>query len=379
MTELRDKTSVAARARRKFSGLVGAAVAAGFLLSACESFGPDRIPPDSFNYNQAMGQTNKEQMLLNLVRLRYEDVPVFLTVSSLLTQYIYAGSASVSASASGSSSSDSVIFGGVGGGVRYVERPTITYSPLTGEDFANQLLSPIPSDLLFSLLQSGFPADELLAMSLEKVGTVRNAPFDRPPVDNEEFRNFRRMVRLIIQIARHQAFEMQDAKSGDGEPGGGERVLVFTRNADPETQALIDEMKVLLDVDPTLSVYRLTENTIGRDPDEVTIRARSLLALMTFLAQGVELPASQSVEGRLTRETDTDDTTGAPAHIPLHVHSSVEKPAGAFISVNYRGYWYYVVNTDHRAKRVIGLLNYLFQLQAPKTPQLAPVLTVPTG
>jgi hypothetical protein len=374
MTDLRDKTSVAASARRKFSGLVGAAVAAGFLLSACESFGPDRIPPDSFNYNQAMGQTNKEQMLLNLVRLRYEDVPVFLTVSSLLTQYIYAGSASVSAGASGTSSSDTLVLGGIGGGVRYVERPTITYSPLTGEDFANQLLSPIPSDLLFSLLQSGFPADELLAMSLEKVGSVRNAPFDRPPVDNVEFRKFRRMVRLIIDIARRQAFEMQDSESGNGE-----RVLVFARDADPETQALIDEMKILLDVDPNLSVYRLTENTIGREPDEVTIRARSLLALMTFLAQGVELPEEQVVEGRLTLEFDADAMTEVSAHLPLHVHSSVEKPVDAFISVNYRGYWYYVVNTDHRAKRVIGLLNYLFQLQAPKTPQLAPVLTVPTG
>jgi hypothetical protein len=372
MTSLLAETCVATRAKWETSGLIVAVIALSFLVSACASFGPERIPPDSFDYNQALGRTNKEQMLLNLVRLRYEDVPVFLTVSSLLTQYTYTGNANLSAGASGSSSIDTLFSAGVGGGVRYAERPTITYTPLTGEDFSKQLLSPIPSNLIFSLLQSGFPGDELLIMGLEKVGSVRNAPFDRPPIDNEEFRTFRHIVRLIIDLARRQAFEMQNA-------GENERVAVFADDADPETQAQIVELKALLDVDPGASVYRLTEHTIGRGRDEITIRARSLLALMTFLAQGVEISESQAVESRLTLEPDADNTAKALAFVPLRVQIGVEKPVDAFISVKYRDHWYYVANTDQRGKRVIGLLNYLFQLQSPKTNRSAPLITVPTG
>lgn len=44
---------------------------------------------DRFDYNQAIVQSTNEQMLLNMVRLRYSEPPVFLAVNSVLTQYIY--------------------------------------------------------------------------------------------------------------------------------------------------------------------------------------------------------------------------------------------------------------------------------------------------
>jgi hypothetical protein len=42
---------------------------------------------DSFNYNEAISRSSSEQILINLVRLRYREVPVFLAVGSVLTQY----------------------------------------------------------------------------------------------------------------------------------------------------------------------------------------------------------------------------------------------------------------------------------------------------
>ena len=41
-------------------------------------------------------------MLLNLVRLRHFDVPVFLSVSSVITQYVYAGELGVEATTANS-------------------------------------------------------------------------------------------------------------------------------------------------------------------------------------------------------------------------------------------------------------------------------------
>ena len=51
--------------------------------------GAKRVPADRFDYNAALAQSTREQMLLNIVRSRYLEVPVFLTVSSVLTQYEY--------------------------------------------------------------------------------------------------------------------------------------------------------------------------------------------------------------------------------------------------------------------------------------------------
>jgi len=67
-------------------------------LPACGRFGPRQVPRDSFNYNAAIARSSNEQMLINLVRLRYREVPVFLAVGSVLTQYFYGGELTASAS-----------------------------------------------------------------------------------------------------------------------------------------------------------------------------------------------------------------------------------------------------------------------------------------
>jgi len=43
----------------------------------------------------------------------------------------------------------------------YIERPTITYSPLQGEEFSRRLMKRIPMESLFSLGQAGWPMDIL--------------------------------------------------------------------------------------------------------------------------------------------------------------------------------------------------------------------------
>ena len=62
-------------------------VLALLIISGCAAQGARRVPADRFNYNAAIAQSTREQMLLNIVRSRYLEVPVFLTVSSVLTQY----------------------------------------------------------------------------------------------------------------------------------------------------------------------------------------------------------------------------------------------------------------------------------------------------
>ncbi|HTO67238.1 MAG TPA: hypothetical protein VMM15_38975 [Bradyrhizobium sp.] len=46
------------------------------VLQACASIGPGTVPRDRVDYLGAMGDSWKEQTLLNIVRLRYGDAPV---------------------------------------------------------------------------------------------------------------------------------------------------------------------------------------------------------------------------------------------------------------------------------------------------------------
>jgi hypothetical protein len=67
-------------------------------LGGCSArMGPKNIPADRFDYSSALTRSWKEQMLLNLVKIRYMDPPLFLNVQQVVQQYTLAGSGSIAA------------------------------------------------------------------------------------------------------------------------------------------------------------------------------------------------------------------------------------------------------------------------------------------
>ncbi len=67
------------------------------LLPGCATrIGPSTIPAARFDYNEKIARSQNDQLLLNLVRLRYRDTPVFLDVGSVIAQYSLSGSAGAS-------------------------------------------------------------------------------------------------------------------------------------------------------------------------------------------------------------------------------------------------------------------------------------------
>ena len=63
------------------------------LLAAC-SVGPKSIPRDQFDYGMAIASAGREQILKNIVGLRYVEAPVFIDVASVINQYSLEGEVS---------------------------------------------------------------------------------------------------------------------------------------------------------------------------------------------------------------------------------------------------------------------------------------------
>jgi len=69
----------------------------GFLLAGCTSIGPKSVPRDRFDYNKAIADSWKEQTLLNIVKLRYADMPLFVEVASIVSGYTLESSVNLGA------------------------------------------------------------------------------------------------------------------------------------------------------------------------------------------------------------------------------------------------------------------------------------------
>jgi hypothetical protein len=356
-----------------------------FLISGCAAQGAKRVPADRFDYNAAIAQSHREQMLLNIVRSRYMEVPVFLTVSSVLTQYEYDRSVGLGA----------ILEFGVGttdrgtgdANLRFSERPTITYLPIEGQEFSAHLLSNVPVELFFAAAQAGWSVDVFMRIGIQRLGATENMPFAEVTApgyvapktqsqrDFEKLKRFERLIRLIFILSDSEVIEVQQVE----EDGKDEQYLLISEEVPKDLRPMLDELRQLIGL-TNRNRFRITERVTNVKDDEISIQSRSVMAMMEFMARGVEVPLEHLKEGRVI-DYGLQNSEGEVAEglIPFRMRSSKNRPENVFAKVRYQDYWYYIDHTDITSKRALSLIIVLFRLQAPTPAGAAPILTLPTG
>ncbi len=119
-------------------------------LSGC-GLGPSMMRANRLTYNDAVQVTERQELLLNIVRLRYNEAPEFLATSSISTQFSLDLSAAAGAQV-GHDQEQRTNLLNIGSTVGYSERPTITFTPRNEKEFTQQLISPIELDIIFLLV-----------------------------------------------------------------------------------------------------------------------------------------------------------------------------------------------------------------------------------
>ena len=111
-------------------------------------------------------------MLLNLVRLKYRDTPLFLEIASVSSQFRLATGASASATFTEENPFDSA---GIGASVNFTEQPTVTYLPLQGDEIAQRMLSPVSIDNILLLINSGWNVSRVFRLTVQQLNQYPNA------------------------------------------------------------------------------------------------------------------------------------------------------------------------------------------------------------
>ena len=146
-------------------------IVAACLVSTGCILGPASLQHSRLNYNRAVQRTSREELLLNLVRMRYHESEEFLGVSSITGQYTY--DADLFGSARWRSGTPTERFGSVGVGAQ--SRPTIVYSPEQGKEFNQRKLSPVSVETLDLLASKGWAVDRVLRLTIRNINDVDNA------------------------------------------------------------------------------------------------------------------------------------------------------------------------------------------------------------
>jgi hypothetical protein len=356
-----------------------------FVISGCAAQGAKRVPRDRFDYNGAIAQSTREQIMLNIVRSRYLEVPVFLTVSSVLTQYEYDSSIGLTGILEfGRGTTDRAVGDA---NLRFSERPTITYLPVEGQEFSAHLLSDIPYEILFAAAQAGFPVDIFMRIGIQRLGAVENMSFGEVPAagyidsktqlesDFKKLKRFERMIELIFILSDSEVIEVQQVE----EAGKSESSLIIADEVPEDLRPMLGELRQLLGL-TNRNRFRITDRVTNLKDDEISIQTRSVMAMMEFVARGVEVPLEHLKEGRvIDYGLQNSKNEVAKELIPFRMRSSKSRPENVFAAVRFNNYWYYIDHADITSKRALSLIIVLFRLQAPTPAGAAPILTLPTG
>ena len=346
------------------------ALAAFFALNGCQTIGPGSVTRDRMAYATVIGESWKEQMLLNIVKLRYLDTPVFVDVSSVISSYTLQGEIDLAARIFPDSRSDS--YRNLGASGLYSDRPTISYVPLSGERLVNSLLRPIPPETVFALIGGGGRADFILRSAVQAINGIYNVSTSPSRARHEDPR-FVQVAEAFRRIEEAGALGMRIEKASDRTRS----FIVLRHGVDESVDQDIALVKETLGLDPKADTFRLVFGAARGQAGEIAVLTRSMQALMGELSTGVDIPAQDLQDGRATsRGTPSGNAADAPL---MSVRSGSEHPSDAFAAVQYRGHWFWIDDRDLNSKRVFTFLMVFSSIAETGAVPQVPVLTIPAN
>jgi hypothetical protein len=388
-----------------------------------------------WRYNEAVRRVDEEQFLRNIVRLRYNETPLDLRVSSIAAQYELDGTAEARPFFLAPNPSNSnIVFRTFTKilpdvSVSGANRPTITLVPGDTGEATQRFLTPISADTLIFLFQTSWPVSTVTRLWVERLNGVPNAAAASgpPPHVAPDFVRFRRIAELL-QAVRAQKLATIHPEERDVEVGGPlpaslmnasamveaaksgleyrpredgtswslvrkERRLVIDVVAEALDHPDLNELAMLLNLQPGLPRYEMVvASGIVPDPllfpgaprTDLEISTRSTAQVWYYLANGVEVPPEHLAAGVAMAAVGPD---GAPFDnravtdglFTVHACAGHKPPSTAYVTVKHRGYWYYIDDRDQASKATLALVLGISRLDFARMQPAAPFLTLPIG
>lgn len=342
------------------------------LLAGCSHLGSEKLVEGRFNYTAAIGDSWKSQMLLNIVKLRYGDVPMFLSVQSVIdTNSIRT---LMNANASWTEAANPLAWASIfGGELEYLTSPTITYAPMGGARFGKQMMTPISAASIVGLLQVGYPADMILRLTVHSINGRQNhfGLDNESPVDA----GFYRILDLISALQASNSLGLRVSS----ENGKDTVILSIREPKDADSRAKIDELRRLLDLDAGTLDFSIVYGVMPSSRSEIALLTRSVMDMLADLSGSIEVPAQHLAETRAVPAKLATYAAERPIPPLLVIHAGEDKPDDTAVAVSYQDHWYWINDRDIRSKSTFSFLLFLMNLSNSGEEDESPSIVLPSA
>ncbi|HTJ94001.1 MAG TPA: hypothetical protein VL424_12955 [Pararobbsia sp.] len=349
--------------------LAGACAA---VLGGCATAGPSRLRADQVNYERALGDAKKREMLATVVGLRFGDAPSFVTVSQIIAAYNFDASGGPTLNLGSGSLPNYALAAGT---ASYANHPTFTFTPVTGDAYATAYIRPLPASLVLPLADSGMPIDLLLRIAVQSIGDLQNAsPLGGAnSAGSPDFYELLRALRAL-QLAGELTLEYKDVDKV-------QHILLTlggTASVEPaQNRADIATVRRLLHLSATTASYDIVAPS-GNAARGTTIPivTRSVLAILTNLGAQVDVTQA-SIDSGATKPTVS--LVGGETRPTVVVHVGQSVPGDAYVAIEYGPDWYWIDRADFDSKYAFTVVQNMIALAEATQDTKAPIVTIPAN
>jgi hypothetical protein len=332
-------------------------------ICGCSSLGPDRMASERFDYNGALADSWKTQALLNIVRIRYTDWPVFLDIEQIVSQYSWEafGSAKGIIKTPFGGDNDQLELGVTG---KYSERPVVLYKPLKGSRYMKSMLTPPPPGAVLALIFTGWSADQMFKVMIHSVNGHRNTQVE----DGVHFQPDWTFAQFIAVLDKYQSRDALVIEVSRQKQKGGKDDVVATSIqfrpdlVDGDTREALAEVKDLMGLDPETNTYTVAWGSVPPDNKTLVMETRSVLQVLVELSATVDVPKRDLEEGRVAKLRPRPTANVSGIGPLMDIRSGSKAPSDAYVACKYRDKWFWIDDTALMSKRTFTYLTLLLTL-----------------
>ena len=360
-------------------------------------------------YDTTTAESVSKQLLLNIARARHNQPMHFTAISNIAATYKFTVNAGVGGALTGERGG--LLIPLIGGSAE--ENPTVSISPMQGEEFTQRLLTPFQEQKLTLLLRQGYDVDSLLRLMGAEIRLQADGPgnvtthYNRPS-DQAGYAVFRRVMAHLSTIQDRHALQVEplhfqhtwtvpaeavtpesfastykdfslsyDAKQHAYSVSKRVNGRVMITNYDPAVLSNEERIQLHAEAEEAPANDILVDIRAGYAGGEYPLhgrlRLRSFHEILTFIGRGIE----EEPEFDVPPDPRTPSIRENPAHT-LEITEARKTPPGADLSVEWHGYHYAVrAQSGYQwNKKAFSLLYQLFQMSVSTVEKSGPAITI---